>query len=290
MENNELQHHGTKGMKWGQRLYQNKDGSLTALGRARLGYKKRQAVKKRKATIKAKQKAKEKAAAEEKKTAETAKKTAEETAQKKEAVLKSRSAKELYDNAPLFDDDELNKAYQRLVLEKNIKGLVPEEVSKGKQFVSAIVSGAKTISDLTKSVNDIDKNFGNLLKRHADEHNKKSRQNASENKEAKKEKAKKEKESLADKVSKAGMKNDKKSDDGPLTGTVMGEGTSKGTWKPKEGPSFEGIFTDNTKLPSGVKRFVSDENLLASTVTDLVSGDTNLLSVGRQFLLEESRD
>ena len=31
----ELQHHGTKGMKWGVRRYQNKDGSLTAAGRFR---------------------------------------------------------------------------------------------------------------------------------------------------------------------------------------------------------------------------------------------------------------
>ena len=33
----ELQHHGTKGMKWGVRRYQNKDGSLTAAGRFRYG-------------------------------------------------------------------------------------------------------------------------------------------------------------------------------------------------------------------------------------------------------------
>lgn len=32
-----LVHSGTKGMKWGQRRYQNKDGSLTALGRAHYG-------------------------------------------------------------------------------------------------------------------------------------------------------------------------------------------------------------------------------------------------------------
>lgn len=34
----ELYHHGVKGMKWGRRRYQNPDGSLTALGRQRLGY------------------------------------------------------------------------------------------------------------------------------------------------------------------------------------------------------------------------------------------------------------
>ena len=34
MYNNELYHHGVKGMKWGIRRYQNKDGSLTAKGKA----------------------------------------------------------------------------------------------------------------------------------------------------------------------------------------------------------------------------------------------------------------
>lgn len=35
--NSEFYHHGTKGMKWGIRRYQNKDGSLTPLGRKRYG-------------------------------------------------------------------------------------------------------------------------------------------------------------------------------------------------------------------------------------------------------------
>lgn len=35
MVNNELYHHGVKGMKWGVRRYQNKDGSLTPAGKKR---------------------------------------------------------------------------------------------------------------------------------------------------------------------------------------------------------------------------------------------------------------
>lgn len=32
---NELYHHGIKGMKWGVRIYQNKDGTLTNAGKKR---------------------------------------------------------------------------------------------------------------------------------------------------------------------------------------------------------------------------------------------------------------
>ena len=41
MESNELYHYGKKGMKWGVRRYQNKDGSLTEAGRKRYDRDKR---------------------------------------------------------------------------------------------------------------------------------------------------------------------------------------------------------------------------------------------------------
>ena len=38
---NELYHHGIKGMRWGIRRYQNKDGSLTQEGKSRISGDKR---------------------------------------------------------------------------------------------------------------------------------------------------------------------------------------------------------------------------------------------------------
>ena len=149
----ELRHAGVKGMKWGQRLYQNKDGSLTPLGRLRYGDKKTYAAAKRKATIAAKKKAKAK------EEAKAKKKQGETTEEKKERVLKSRSAKELYENAHLFTTKELQDAHFRLQLEKNIKDLAPKEVSKGRQNVEKMIdvmdTSARAIQSGSKLYNGV---------------------------------------------------------------------------------------------------------------------------------------
>lgn len=54
--NGELYHWGIKGMKWGRRLYQKKDGSLTMLGKARRNKQLANARKKRLETLEAKKK------------------------------------------------------------------------------------------------------------------------------------------------------------------------------------------------------------------------------------------
>ena len=48
MEHDALLHYGIKGMKWGVRRYQNKDGSLTPKGEARYDRDKRENAAKKK--------------------------------------------------------------------------------------------------------------------------------------------------------------------------------------------------------------------------------------------------
>lgn len=133
----ELYHHGIKGQRWGIRRFQRKDGSWTPIGRKR--YKQQESDRE-----KAKQA-----------------KLEESIAAKKEKVLKSRSAAELYKNADLFSTAELQNAYNRLQLERNIANLAPKEVSKGKEFVDKSINVGRKINDVadvsTKLYNNVAK-------------------------------------------------------------------------------------------------------------------------------------
>lgn len=120
---NELYHDGRKGMKWGQhiygRLYRNKDGTLTSLGRKKaIKYaKKYKQVTGGKPT-----------------QANIVKTTKQNT---KDPKPQSKSVNDM-------TDDELRQRINRLQLEKQFRDLQPAQISCGKRFIDNIVKPATT--------------------------------------------------------------------------------------------------------------------------------------------------
>lgn len=106
----ELYHSGTKGMKWGRRLYQHKDGSLTALGKLRYGKK---GLPK-----------------------ESSNDNASDTKSIKTTKLTKKKIKDM-------SDEEIQARVNRLELEKNLakamKDVDSQTKSKGKEIVLDIL-------------------------------------------------------------------------------------------------------------------------------------------------------
>lgn len=108
MEN--IVHSGTKGMKWRRRLYQNKDGSLTPLGRIR--YRKNAQSRKLEA-----QKAKS-----ENKTVSKSTNNFDDAKSQKEYITNRTNLRRL--NLSELDDQTLNRLKQRLQIEKDVTDLI----------------------------------------------------------------------------------------------------------------------------------------------------------------------
>ena len=179
MENNtqELYHWGIKGQKWGQRRYQNKDGSLTPAGQKRYN-KEVEKLKKETAKVKAAEKViankkkvqnkfdkleEKKAALEARKKAlkdgkdpEEEKKKAEETIeQKRERLLKSTNPKELYDERDLLSTMELNERINRIDTEARLNSkIVIEHERTGQEKMKELQSKLDTATATYKSIDN----------------------------------------------------------------------------------------------------------------------------------------
>ena len=144
MDNNYLAHYGIIGMRWGVRRYQNKDGSLTAEGRRRAGIK---SDSPRHKPTSAKKLVKQKAANLEKARKARAEKKAHEDA-KKEALEKG-SAKDVLKFKGELTNQELQTAFNRINLEKQLSSIASSETKGFWDNVSSITDKVGKAKDFT---------------------------------------------------------------------------------------------------------------------------------------------
>lgn len=151
MENNELKHWGIKGMKWGIRRYQNKDGTLTTAGKKRYAQeierlKKEEKILKNKQRTKAqldKLEAKRKEIEEQKKALNgKSTQTKPEKEVPAENIRKAVGKKKIKD----MSDAELKAVTDRLDLERKYKEAMEKSgyrVANGKKFKDQLKEKAK---------------------------------------------------------------------------------------------------------------------------------------------------
>ena len=153
---NEFIHSGIKGMKWGVRNYQNKDGSLTKAGRARHAKieDKFKSNKEKAAELekKAKEMAKRKLTAKKEEASEKKQKAIEEAERKRKEKEEADYQKELTmkKSVKQMSTRELNDRISRLKLEKEYRDLTNSSRSNGQKFVMSVLEsiGKNTLTNI----------------------------------------------------------------------------------------------------------------------------------------------
>jgi len=129
---NELMHWGIKGMKWGVRRYQNKDGSLTPAGKKR--YDKEMAKLKEEEKI-AKNKLRTQA-----KLNKLDEKRKEIEALKSGKPITKSTKQHSKPSVKDMSDEELRQTVNRLLMEQQYAKLNPQQVSAGQKFVKKVMN------------------------------------------------------------------------------------------------------------------------------------------------------
>lgn len=182
----ELQHWGIKGQRWGVRRYQNKDGSLTPAGQKRYNQemeklKKEEAKIKEQTRIAANRKKtqakidsledRKKALAEQKKKLKDGddpdvKKKEETLEEKRERLLKSTDAKELYKNKDILTNQEINARIDRIDTEAKLNSRIAvEKQETGRDKVNKWMDNtAESINKATNLYKKVDDAYSTVTK------------------------------------------------------------------------------------------------------------------------------
>ena len=148
MYSDELMHYGRKGQKWGVRLFQNKDGSLTLAGRIRYGKNGpptrksgKELLKENTANMKKTRNSASPAVRD--KSIRFAAKTISKSTETGKRAAQQKSVSEM-------SDQELRAAIDRRRLEIEYARLNPQQVSRGRKFANAamkdvVIPAAKNV-------------------------------------------------------------------------------------------------------------------------------------------------
>lgn len=170
MDNNELRHWGVKGMRWGVRRFQNRDGTLTKAGQKRYA-KELEKLKAEQKVLTAKKRTQakiDKLEAMSKSIDDQKQKLSNKENIKKEIPAKTKQPPKRRTIKDL-SDDELRTRIARLEMEKRYKDLVKSEVQvdKGKSFAKKYATDAAKKILLDNSVDIVSQAIKHLMSKQA---------------------------------------------------------------------------------------------------------------------------
>jgi hypothetical protein len=153
-QTNELYHWGVKGMKWGVRRYQNKDGTLTAAGKKRMyreqfDMESKERKEQRKYTADTNRWVKEDMERT-KRLTDSSKQLTNELKNANEKSIKNAKRKQM--DLSQMSDKELRDQINRAFLEKQYNDMFnPPQVSKGREYAGKVLENAGTALAITSS-------------------------------------------------------------------------------------------------------------------------------------------